>query len=437
MLDTWFSSGLWPFETFGWPDKTPELAQFYPTATLVTGYDIIFFWVARMVMMGLEFGKDIPFHHVFIHGLVRDSQGRKMSKSLGNGIDPVEVIEKYGADTLRFMLITGNTPGNDMRFYWERVESARNFANKIWNASRYILMNLEGFDRSFRPEEVDYTLADRWILSRFARTEQGVTESLDKFELGEAGRMIYEFLWNEFCDWYIELTKARLYDKENVRAKNTALYVLSYVLENTLRLLHPFMPFLTEEIWQKVPHDTRFPSIMIADWPKGDAGLIHDEVEAQMTAIMETIKTVRNLRAEVGAAPGKKSEVILGFTDEALRPVFAAHESYLQALAAAEPVTLLAAGAAKPENAMAGVVGGVEIYLPLKGLIDVEKETARLTKEREKLQKEIKRLTGKLSNEGFLKKAPAAVVAGEREKLAGYEEKEKSLEARLADLAKL
>ena len=437
MLDTWFSSGLWPFETFGWPDKTPELEHFYPTATLVTGYDIIFFWVARMIMMGLAFGKDIPFHHVFIHGLVRDSQGRKMSKSLGNGIDPVEVIEKYGADTLRFMLITGNTPGNDMRFYWERVESARNFANKIWNASRYMLMNLEGFDKNFKPEESDYTLADRWILSRYARTARDVTACLDKFELGEAGRMIYEFIWNEFCDWYIELTKARLYDKENLRAKNTALYVLSYVLEHTLRLLHPFMPFLTEEIWQKVPHDESVRSIMISEWPTGDEGCINDDIEAQMTAIMETIKTVRNLRAEVGAAPGKKSEVILNFTDETLRPVFESHKGYLVALAAAEPVTLLAAGAGKPENAMAGVVGGVEIYLPLKGLIDVEKETARLTKEMDKLGKEIKKLNGKLRNEGFLKKAPAQVVEGERTKLAGYEEKMKSLEARLADLKKL
>ncbi len=437
VLDTWFSSGLWPFETFGWPDETPELRQFYPTATLVTGYDIIFFWVARMVMMGLEFGKDIPFHHVFIHGLVRDSQGRKMSKSLGNGIDPVEVIDKYGADTLRFMLITGNTPGNDMRFYWERVESARNFANKLWNASRYMLMNLEGFDRSFVPEASDYTLADKWILSRYARTVQEVTANLDKFELGEAGRMIYEFIWSEFCDWYIELTKARLYDKENPRARNTALYVLSYVLERTLRLLHPFMPFITEEIWQKVPHDAELKSIMIADWPAGDESFIDDASEAQMTAIMETIKTVRNLRAEVGAAPSKHSEVQLSFRDEALCPVFAANESYLTTLAAAEPVTLLPVGAAKPENAMTGVVQGVEIYLPLKGLIDVEKETARLQKELDKLTQEIGRLGKKLSNEGFLKKAPEQVVAKEREKLQGYQEKQASVQGRIQELAKL
>ena len=431
VLDTWFSSGLWPFETMGWPDETPELKQFYPTATLVTGYDIIFFWVARMVMMGLEFGKDIPFHHVFIHGLVRDSQGRKMSKSLGNGIDPVEVIEKYGADTLRFMLITGNTPGNDMRFYWERVESARNFANKLWNASRYMLMNLEGFDKSFKPSEEDYTLADKWILSRYGKVARDVTKNLENFELGEAGRALYDFIWNEFCDWYIELTKARLYDKDDERARNTALYVLSYVLEHTLRLLHPFMPFITEEIWQKVPHSDEFKSIMVSDWPSGDEGLIDDAAEAHMTAIMETIKTVRNLRAEVNAAPSKKSEVILNFTDEELRPVFTANEGYLTALASAEPVTIQEAGEEKPENAMTGVVNGVEIYLPLKDLIDVEKETARLQKEQEKLVKEIKRLEGKLGNAGFLAKAPADVVAGEKEKLAGYEEKMKAVVDRL------
>ncbi len=439
VLDTWFSSALWPFETLGWPEKTPELDHFYPTATLVTGYDIIFFWVARMVMMGLAFGKDIPFHHVFIHGLVRDSQGRKMSKSLGNGIDPVEVIDKYGADTLRFTLITGNTPGNDMRFYWERVESSRNFANKIWNASRYMLMNLAGFDKSFQPTDDDYTLADRWILSRYAQTERNVTDNIEKFELGEAARALYEFIWNEFCDWYIELTKARLYDKteEGRRSRETALYVLSFVLEHTLRLLHPFMPFLTEEIWQKVPHDESVKSIMIADWPAGQEHFINEAAEQQMTAIMETIKTVRNLRAEVGAAPGKKSEVELNFLDEALRPVFAANESYLTVLAAAAPVTLLPQGSAKPENAMTGLVDGVEIYLPLKGLIDVEKETARLNKELANVEKEIARLTKKLGNQGFITKAPAQVVEGERQKLAGYQEKKQSIESRIADLAKL
>ena len=436
VLDTWFSSGLWPFETMGWPDETPELKQFYPTSTLVTGYDIIFFWVARMVMMGLEFGKDIPFRTVYIHGLVRDEQGRKMSKSLGNGIDPVEVIDQYGADTLRFMLITGNTPGNDMRFINDRVVATRNFANKLWNASRFMLMNLEGFDKGFVPEEADYTLADKWVLSRFAKTAQGVTANLEKFELGEAGRLIYEFIWNEFCDWYIELAKARLYDKENIRPRQTAQYVLGYVLERTLRLLHPFMPFITEEIWQHIPHEGI--SIMVSEWPGNDqaglAELVNDGDEAAMTAIMESIKTIRALRLEVNAAPGKKSEVILNFTDEKLRAVFAANEGYLTVLAAAEPVTMLPAGAEKPENAMTGVVNGVEIYLPLKGLIDVEKETARLNKEMATLDKEISRLEKKLGNQGFLAKAPAEVVAGEQEKLKGYQEKQNAVKERLVYL---
>ena len=435
VLDTWFSSALWPFETMGWPEDTKDLRHFYPTATLVTGYDIIFFWVARMVMMGLRFGGDVPFRDVFIHGLVRDSEGRKMSKSLGNGIDPVEVIEKYGADTLRFMLITGNTPGNDMRFYWERVEAARNFANKIWNASRYMLMNLEGADDSFVPEESDYTLADRWILTRSAETARAVTANLENYELGEAGRAIYEFLWSEFCDWYIELTKARLYDKENVRAKNTALYVLRTVLERTMRLLHPFMPFLTEEIWQKLPHEGR--SIMRAPWPEVDEKDIDAEAEAAMTAIMEVIKVTRNLRAELGTPPGKKSALILRVRDAALADTFAAHVDYFHALASASEVTFLAADAPDPENVVTGALAGAAVYLPLAGLIDVEKETARLTKERDNLEREIGRLTGKLSNAGFTSKAPAAVVAAEREKLAGYEEKVALIRTRLADLAKL
>lgn len=439
VLDTWFSSGLWPFETMGWPEETPELKQFYPTSTLVTGYDIIFFWVARMVMMGLEFGKDIPFKTVYIHGLVRDEQGRKMSKSLGNGIDPVEVIDQYGADTLRFMLITGNTPGNDMRFINDRVVATRNFANKLWNASRFMLMNLEGFDKSFVPAEEDYTLADKWIMSRYAKTAQGVTANLEKFELGEAGRLIYEFIWNEFCDWYIELAKARLYDKENLRPRQTAQYVLGYVLEGTLRLLHPFMPFITEEIWQHIPHEGI--SIMVSQWPGNDekalSQLINDGDEAAMTAIMESIKTIRALRLEVNAAPGKKSEVILNFTDESLRQVFADNEGYLTVLAAAEPVTMLAAGSEKPENAMAGVVNGVEIYLPLKGLIDVDKEVARLNKEMATLEKEVSRLEKKLGNQGFLAKAPAEVVAGEQEKLKGYQEKQAAVKERLSYLATL
>ena len=434
VLDTWFSSALWPFETMGWPEKTPELRQFYPTNTLVTGYDIIFFWVARMVMMGLKFGGDIPFRHVFIHGLVRDGQGRKMSKSLGNGIDPVEVIEKYGADTLRFMLVTGNTPGNDMRFYWERVEAARNFANKLWNASRFMLMNLEGFDGQFVPEAADYTLADRWILSRYARTSAAVTENLEKFELGEAARGLYEFIWGELCDWYIELVKARLYEEDG-RSRRTAQYVLGYVLERTLRLLHPFMPFITEEIWQHIPHEGK--SIMTAPWPKGEESWLREEDEAAMAAIMEVIKAIRNMRAEVNAAPGKKSEAILHVADAAQQRIFAANDGYLRALAEAEPMTILSAAAEKPENAMTAVAGGVEIYLPLKGLIDVEKETARLAKERDGLVNEIARTEGKLANEKFVAKAPAEVVAKEREKLAAAEEKKRVVEERLRYLATL
>ncbi len=430
VLDTWFSAALWPFSTMGWPEKTAEMQQFYPTSVLVTGYDIIFFWVARMIMMGLEFGKDIPFRSVFIHGLVRDSEGRKMSKSLGNGIDPVEVIEKYGADTLRFTLVTGNTPGNDMRFYWERVESMRNFANKLWNASRFVLMNLEeDYDKAFVPSAADYTLADRWILSRCAKTAADVTDNLERFELGEAARMLYDFIWGEYCDWYIELCKARLYDKENTRSRKTAQHVLCFVLERTLRLLHPFMPFITEEIWQHIPHEGK--SLLHAAWPSAETGKLDAQAEFQMTAIMETIKAVRNMRAEVGAAPGKKSEVILHFIDASLRDVFSQNESYLQKLAAAQPVTLLDARAEKPKNAMTAVANGVEVYLPLKGLIDIEKETARLNKELATIAKELARVNGKLSNAGFLAKAPAAVVEKQRQKQKEFEEKRAAIGERL------
>lgn len=435
VLDTWFSSALWPFSTLGWPEDTDELRHFYPTSVLVTGYDIIFFWVARMIMMGLAFKQEIPFKHVFIHGLIRDSQGRKMSKSLGNGIDPLEVIEKYGADTLRFMLITGNTPGNDMRFYWERVESTRNFANKLWNASRFVLMNLDGFDRAYKPTKEDYTLADHWILSRYAKTVNEVTQNLEKFELGEAGRALYEFIWSAFCDWYIELAKARLYDKEAIRARQTAQYVLCYVLEHTLKLLHPFMPYITEEIWQHIPHDGK--SIMIALWPENEAGKYNAQAEQSMTAMMESIKAIRNMRAEVNAAPGRKSEVILQFADAALEDIFTQNAGYLNVLAAAAPITVLDKTAAKPENAMTTVVSGIEIYLPLKGLIDVEKESARLNKELDHLDKELARITGKLANTGFTMKAPAEVIAKEEAKKKGFEEKRVAINERLAYLASL
>ena len=443
VLDTWFSSGLWPFSTMGWPEETDELHQFYPTSVLVTGYDIIFFWVARMIMLGLEFKQEIPFKHVFIHGLVRDPQGRKMSKSLGNGIDPLEVIEKNGADTLRFTLVTGNTPGNDMRFYAERVESSRNFANKLWNASRFVLMNLEDVDKieqlvqygKLAREADSFTLADKWILSRFFKTVNEVTRNLERFELGEAARLLYEFIWNEYCDWYIEMAKARLYNKEDVSARTTAQYVLWYVLEGTLKLLHPFMPFITETIWQYLPHDGH--SIMVAEWPIEQAALLDEQVEQQMNTMMDAIKAIRNMRAEVNVPPGKKSEVILQVVASELQTVFANNLQYFKTMATAEPITLLAPDAGKPDNAMAAVVSGVEIYMPLKGLIDVEKETARLNKELIGLDKELARIAGKLSNEGFVAKAPPEVISKEKAKAAEYQEKQTTIQERLVYLASL
>lgn len=429
VLDTWFSSALWPFSTMGWPEETAELKKFYPTSVLVTGYDIIFFWVARMVMMGLKFRGEVPFRKVFIHGLVRDELGRKMSKSLGNGVDPVEIIDKYGADSLRFMLVTGNTPGNDLRFSDKRVESARNFANKIWNASRFLLMNLENFDANFKPAENDLTLADRWIISRLNKTAKQVTENLDKFELGEAARLMYDFIWSEFCDWYIELTKSRLYG-EDLQAKSTALYVLSTVLEKSLRLLHPFMPFLTEVIRQQLPNVEG--SIMLASWV--EEGAVDEVAENQMTAIMEVIKVIRNLKNEVGVEPRKKSEVILKVSSVETENILKSNINYIAELAAAEPVKL---SAEKPQHALAGVAGGVEIYLPLKNLIDAEKEIARLTKELEKLRKGISATENKLNNKNFVDKAPAAVVQAEKDKLAAAQEKISSVESRIEQLKNL
>jgi len=431
-LDTWFSSGLWPFSTFGWPDKTPELEQWYPTSVLVTGYDIIFFWVARMITMGEEFMGKEPFKHVFIHGLVRDEQGRKMSKSLGNGIDPLDVIGKYGADTLRFMLITGNTPGNDMRFYWNRIESTRNFANKIWNASRFALMNLDGYDKN--AEKAPLTLADQWILSRLQHTIQAVSDYLEKFELGEAGRLIYDFIWGEVCDWYIELAKPRLYNKEDAAQRATAQSVLCRVLGDAMKLLHPYMPFITEEIWQHLPHEGK--SIMIAPWPKADDALIDDTVEKQMTVIMDSIKSIRNMRAEVNAAPGHKAPATV-LVDEDLKDVFKAHASYIQQLGTVDSLTIGGMDDVAPENAMAAVVNGAKVYLPLKGLIDVEKELARLQKELDGAEKEAKRAAGKLSNQNFLSKAPAEVVEKEKTKQTEVLARIDGLKERMETLRKL
>ena len=431
-LDTWFSSALWPFSTMGWPDNTGLLKQFYPTSVLVTGYDIIFFWVARMLIMGMEFMKDIPFEKVFIHGLVRDSQGRKMSKSLGNGIDPLEVIDKYGADTLRFMLITGNTPGNDMRFYWERVEGTRNFANKIWNASRFALMNMEGYDKD--AELAPYTLADKWILSRLQDTVKDVTGLLERFELGEAGRAIYDFIWSEVCDWYIEIAKPRLYNKEAAAERATAQHVLATVLVSAMKLLHPYMPFITEEIYQCLPHEAE--SIMISKWPVADESLIDPEAERGMNAIMDSIKAIRNMRAEVNANPGKKIPAVLLVADD-LREVVAANDSYIKLLGGIDNLELRAMDAEKPENAMAAVVTGIEVYLPLAGLIDVEKETQRLSKELATMEKDLQRVSGKLNNAGFLAKAPEDVIAKERAKSDELTGKIEAVKKRMAYLAEL
>lgn len=431
-LDTWFSSALWPFSTMGWPDNTELLKQFYPTSVLVTGYDIIFFWIARMLIMGMEFMKEIPFEKVFIHGLVRDSQGRKMSKSLGNGIDPLEVIEKYGADTLRFMLITGNTPGNDMRFYWERVEGTRNFANKIWNASRFALMNMEGYDKD--AELAPYTLADKWILSRLQDTVKDVTGLLERFELGEAGRAIYDFIWSEVCDWYIEIAKPRLYNKEAAAERATAQHVLATVLVSAMKLLHPYMPFITEEIYQCLPHEAE--SIMISKWPVADESLIDPEAERGMNAIMDSIKAIRNMRAEVNANPGKKIPAIM-LVSEDLREVVANNDSYIKLLGGIDNLELRPLNGEKPENAMAAVVTGIEVYLPLAGLIDVEKETQRLSKELAAMEKDLQRAGGKLNNAGFLAKAPEDVIAKERAKYEELSGKIEAVKKRMAYLAEL
>lgn len=431
-LDTWFSSALWPFSTMGWPDNTELLKQFYPTSVLVTGYDIIFFWVARMLIMGMEFMKEIPFEKVFIHGLVRDSQGRKMSKSLGNGIDPLEVIEKYGADTLRFMLITGNTPGNDMRFYWERVEGTRNFANKIWNASRFALMNMEGYDKD--AELAPYTLADKWILSRLQDTVKDVTGLLERFELGEAGRAIYDFIWSEVCDWYIEIAKPRLYNKEAAAERATAQHVLATVLVSAMKLLHPYMPFITEEIYQCLPHEAE--SIMISKWPVADESLVDPEAERGMNAIMDSIKAIRNMRAEVNANPGKKIPAIM-LVSEDLREVVAHNNSYIKLLGGIDNLELRPLNGEKPENAMAAVVTGIEVYLPLAGLIDVEKETQRLSKELAAMEKDLQRAGGKLNNAGFLAKAPEDVIAKERAKYEELSGKIEAVKKRMAYLAEL
>ncbi len=413
VLDTWFSSALWPFSTLGWPDKTEDLAYYYPTSTLVTGYDIIFFWVARMIFSGCEHMKKPPFKHVFMHGIVRDSQGRKMSKSLGNGIDPLEVISKYGADALRFTLATGNSPGNDMRFYWERVESSRNFANKIWNAARFVLMNLEIEDCSL-PENPE--IEDKWILSRFNGVARSVTENLDKFELGVALSNLYDFIWDELCDWYIELVKTRLYS-DNKESKLNAEHTLCFVLCGILKLMHPFMPFITEEIYCALP--TGEETIMTSEWPKYSDRLNFPEEEKQMSVICGAIKSIRNIRTEMNVVPSRKASMII-VTDNA--KLFEGGTAFFEKLAGAKDVTVTNEEKNIPEGAVSVIVEGAKIFIPMDELIDTEKEKQRLEKEKQRLEAEIERVEKKLSNQGFIAKAPAKLIEEEKEKGVKYKE---------------
>ncbi|SKC43136.1 valine--tRNA ligase [Maledivibacter halophilus] len=417
VLDTWFSSALWPFSTLGWPEETEDLKYFYPTDVLVTGYDIIFFWVVRMVFSGLEQMKEVPFKHVFVHGLIRDPQGRKMSKSLGNGVDPLEIIDEYGADALRFMLATGNSPGNDMRFFIERVESCRNFANKLWNASRFVLMNLDSEELN-QEYEKQLTLSDKWILSRLNTLADEVTTNLEKFELGIAASKLYDFIWNEYCDWYIELVKPRLYG-EDFDSKRTAQDVLTEVLENILKLLHPFMPYITEEIWTHLP-DIK-DHVIVANWPSADREKIKPEEEKNMELIMDAIKNVRNIRAEMNVIPSRKAKVIIVANEDVFETIVE-NKSYLMTLASASEVIIKKDKINIPEDAVSAVINGGEIFIPLDDLVDFEKELERLEKEKTKLEKELDRVNKKLSNKGFINKAPSKLVEEEKEKKDKYQE---------------
>ena len=433
VLDTWFSSALWPFSTLGWPHNTEELEYYYPTNVLVTGYDIIFFWVVRMAFAGMFCMNEKPFDHVLIHGLVRDSQGRKMSKSLGNGIDPLEVIDQYGADALRFMLVTGNSPGNDMRFYMERVEAARNFANKLWNASRFVFMNIdEEIMNGVTRESVEdnLTIADKWIISRANNVVKEVIDNMDKFDLGIAAQKIYDFAWTEYCDWYIEIVKPRLYG-DDVEAKKAALYTLTYVLETILKLLHPYMPFITEEIYTYLP--TVEGSIVIAQWPhyKEEDNMASEE--EMMELAMDGIRNIRNARAEMDVPPSKKAKVIIVPTEDKKLAVEATKE-YFITLASASMVEIAETEENIPEDAVSVVINGARIFIPLDELVDFEKEKERLTKEKAKLEGEIKRVNGKLSNQGFLAKAPESLVNEEKAKKEKFEEMMKSVLERLENI---
>ena len=429
-LDTWFSSALWPFSTLGWPEKTKELEYFYPTDVLVTGYDIIFFWVIRMVFSGYEQTGKCPFNTVLIHGLVRDSQGRKMSKSLGNGIDPLEVIDKYGADALRMTLITGNAPGNDMRFYWERVEASRNFANKVWNASRFIMMNMEKapvHDVSLS----DLTMADKWILSKVNTLAKDVTENLDKFELGIALQKVYDFIWEEFCDWYIEMVKPRLWNDED-STKAAALWTLKTVLINSLKLLHPYMPFITEEIFCNLQDEEA--SIMVSAWPEYKAEWNFEQDEYAVETIKEAVRAIRNVRTSMNVAPSKKAKVYVVSENEKLLQIFEHSKVFFATLGYASEVFLQKDKHGIADDAVSVVIPEASIYMPFAELVDIAKEVERLQKEEERLTKELARVNGMLSNEKFVSKAPEAKINEEKAKLEKYTQMMEQVKARLAQL---
>ncbi len=433
-LDTWFSSALWPFSTLGWPDQTEDLDYFYPTDVLVTGYDIIFFWVIRMVFSAYEQTGRAPFHTVLIHGLIRDSQGRKMSKSLGNGIDPLEVVDKYGADALRLTLITGNAPGNDMRFYWERVESSRNFANKVWNASRFIMMNLDGKEIT-RPDQKEFAPADLWIISALNTLVREMTENMDKYELGIAVSKVYDFIWDEFCDWYIEIAKLRIYHyEENPQAANAALWTLRMVLTEALKLLHPFMPFITEEIFCALHPQEE--SIMLAEWPQYKQDRSHPEEEILMGHVKDIVRAVRNVRGDMDVPNSRKAKLYIVSPDEGIRNIFEeAKEAYVT-LAFASGVVIQADKEGIGEDAVSVVIPDAVVYIPLEELVDKDKEIARLKKDKEKLAKELARSHGMLNNEKFLSRAPQSKIDEEKEKLAKYEKMMEEVERRLASVTR-
>ncbi|RSK28036.1 valine--tRNA ligase [Bacillus sp. HMF5848] len=433
VLDTWFSSALWPFSTMGWPDtESADFKHFYSTDVLVTGYDIIGFWVSRMIFQALEFTGERPFKDVLIHGLVRDAEGRKMSKSLGNGVDPMEVIDQYGADSLRYFLSTGSSPGQDLRYSTEKVESTWNFANKIWNASRFVLMNMG----EFKYEDIDLTgeksVADEWILTRLNETIDAVTKLADKYEFGEVGRVLYNFIWDDLCDWYIEMAKLPLYGDDE-QAKHTTRSVLAYVLESTMKLLHPFMPFITEEIWQHLPHEGE--SITLASWPKVNDDLTNKQAAADMKLLVDIIRSVRNIRAEVNTPMSKQVPLMIRAKDDTVLNQLTTNKHYIERFC--NPSDLqIAVNIEAPDKVMTAVVTGAELILPLAGLLDVEEEIKRLEKELDKLNKEVERVDKKLSNEGFVKKAPQHVIEEEKRKQNDYIEKRETVLQRLADWKK-